>query len=225
VQRHDPGLRTESEQGEQERHRAPERRQVLGAHVGEGVVAGVGLQHAEAEQDGDRADVGDQQVQVSGLPDLGDPVVGDDEEERRQRHRLPHHHEGIGVVGQHDHRHAGEKDVVFEAEQSRRRALALPEIAGGECRHAGRRGADHEQEEAGERVEAKVEGKPGQAERQHDDLGRGEHRGERDAGRSTAIAPPAGKSTLATQPRLRSANRPSRPTSSQPATTTSTQSR
>src|SRR4029079_7881564 len=41
----------------------------------------------------------------------------------------------------------------------------------------------------------------------------------------TAIAPPAGNSALATQPRLRSASRPSRPTSSQPATTTSTQSR
>ncbi len=65
VQRHDAGLRAEAEQGEQEGDRAPERREVLGTHVGEGVVAGVALQHAEAEQDADRADVGDQQVEDS----------------------------------------------------------------------------------------------------------------------------------------------------------------
>ena len=134
-----PGLRAEAEQREQERHRGPERRQVLRAHVGEGVVAGVRLQHAEAQQDADRADVRDQQVEVAGAADLGDAVIGDDEEERRQRHRLPHHHEGVGVVGEHDHRHAGEEDVVLEAEQSGRRAFALAEVAGGEGRDAGRR--------------------------------------------------------------------------------------
>ena len=59
-------------------------------------------------------------------------MVRDDEEERRERHRFPHHHEGVGVVGKHDQRHRGEKDVVLEAEQSRRRAFALAEISGGE---------------------------------------------------------------------------------------------
>ena len=36
------------------------------------VVAGVRLQHAEAQQDADRADMRDQQVQVAGAADLGD---------------------------------------------------------------------------------------------------------------------------------------------------------
>ena len=44
----------------------PERGQGLGPHVGEGVVAGVGLQDAEAQQDADRADVSHQEVEVAG---------------------------------------------------------------------------------------------------------------------------------------------------------------
>ena len=40
------------------------------AHRVEGVVAAAALQHAEAQQDGDRADVRDQQVQEAGAADL-----------------------------------------------------------------------------------------------------------------------------------------------------------
>jgi hypothetical protein len=43
----------------------------LRAHVGEGVVAGVGLQHAEAQQDGDGADARHRDVQVAGAAHLG----------------------------------------------------------------------------------------------------------------------------------------------------------
>ena len=153
----------------------------LRAHVGEGVVAGVGLQHAEAHQDADRADVRHQQVEIAGAPDLGDAVVGRDQEERRQRHRLPHHHEGVGIVGQHHADHAGEEDVVLQAQQARRRALALAEVAGGEGRDAGRGGADHHQEEGRQAVQPQVEGQRRQADRQHGHLGAAEHRAQRHA--------------------------------------------
>ena len=166
MQRQDAGLGAEAEEREQERHRTPERRELLRAHVGEGVVAGVGLQHAEAEQDADGADVRDEQVEVAGTPDLRDAVVCGDQEERRQRHRLPHHHERVGVVGQHDQNHAGEKHVVLEAQQSRRRSLALAEVAGGEGRYARRDTADDHQEKGGQTVEPEMKRQIRQADRQ-----------------------------------------------------------
>jgi len=150
VQRHQAGLGAEPEQRQQERHRGPERRVLLRPHVGEGVVAGVGLQYAEAQQDADGPDVRDQQVEVAGPADLGQPVVGDDQEERGQGHRLPHHHERIGVVGQHHHRHAGQEHVVLETQQAGRRALALAEVAGRKRGHAGQRqGRDDRRAEGG----------------------------------------------------------------------------
>ena len=51
---------------------------MLGPHVGEGVVAGVGLQHPETQEDAEGADVGDQQVEIAGPPDFRDAVVGDE---------------------------------------------------------------------------------------------------------------------------------------------------
>ena len=44
--------------------------------------------------------------------------VGGDEEVRRQRHRLPGDHEEIGVVGQHDKRHAGKEHVVLQRQRA-----------------------------------------------------------------------------------------------------------
>ena len=181
MQWQDAGLGAEAEHRQPERGRGPEWRQRLRPHVGEGVVAGIGLQHAEAHQDADRAHVRHQQVEIAGTPDLGDAVVGRDEEERGQRHRLPHHHEGVGVVGQHHADHAGEKDVVLQAQQARWRALALAEVAGGEGRDAGSGGADHHQEEGREAVQAQMEGQRRQADRQHGHLGATEHRARRHA--------------------------------------------
>ena len=120
-----PALAPKPKSASRNAHEAQKRRQVLRAHVGERVVAGVGLQHAEAQQDRDRADVRDQQVEVAGALDLGDAVVGGDEEERGERHHLPAHHEGVGVVGEQHHRHRREEDVVLQAHEPRRRAFAL----------------------------------------------------------------------------------------------------
>ena len=52
------------------------RAELRGAHRVERVVAAAALQHAEAQQDRDRADVRDQQVQEAGAADLRDAVVG-----------------------------------------------------------------------------------------------------------------------------------------------------
>ena len=156
VQGHDAGLGTKTEQRQPERDRSPKRVQVLRPHIGEGVVAGVRLQHAKTQQQADRADMGDQQVEVPGLANFGDAMVGNHQEERRQGHRLPHHHEGISVVGQHHHHHRRKKDVVFEAEQARRRSLTLAKITGGESGYPGGCARDHEQEKRAQGVEPQM---------------------------------------------------------------------
>ena len=136
-------------------------------HAREGVVAGARLQHAEAEQDRDRTDVRDEQVQVTRAPNFRVAVIARHEEEGRQRHRLPSHHEGVGVVGQQHERHAGEKHVVVERLQPGRRALAPADVAGGEDGNAGAHAAQQQQEECGKRVEPKMERQVGQPEREN----------------------------------------------------------
>ena len=221
VQRKDSRLGAEAEERQQERAGGPERREVLRAHVGEGVVAGVGLQHAEAEQDRDGADVRDEQVEVAGAPDLGDAVVGRDQEERGERHHLPRDHEGVGVVGEQHQRHAGEEEVVVQAQEPRRRALAAAEVAAGENGDARAREAQQGQEEGGQRVQAQVEGQVRQADREHGGLRRAGHGGERDARqREAQRRPKSGNSTRATSLKLCSAATPANPIANQ-ATTTS----
>ena len=109
-------------------------------------------------------------------------MVGGDQEERRQGHGLPHHHEGVGVVGQDHADHAGQEDVVLEAQQARRRALALAEVAGCKGRDAGRGRADDHQEKGRQAVQPKVEGQRRQADRQYRHLGAAEQDAERRSG-------------------------------------------
>ncbi len=172
VQRQDAGLGAEAEEREEKRGRSPERRQVLRAHVGKGVVARVRLQHAEAQQDGDRADVRDQQVEVARALDFGNAMVGRHEEERRQRHHLPVHHERVGVVRKQHQRHRREEDVVLQADQPGRGALALAKVPAREDRDTGARHAQQHEEECRERIEAQVERQAGKADREHRDLRR-----------------------------------------------------
>jgi hypothetical protein len=167
-----PALAPKPNKASRKAKRRPERRQFLGAHVGKGVVAGIRLKNAEAQQDADGADMRDQQIEVAGTLDLDDAMIGGNEKERRQGHRLPHHHERVGVVGEHHQRHAGEKSVVLKRQQTGWRAFALAEIAGGEGRHPRRDAADDQQEEGRQAVEAKMERQTRQPDRQHGDLGR-----------------------------------------------------
>ena len=117
VQRQEPGLGAEARTA-RGRTRRSATRPVSDdrAHRAERVVAAAALQHAEAEQDRDRADVRDQQVEEAGAADLGNPMVGRDEEIRGERHRLPRDHEHVGVVGDQHQRHRGEEHVVLEAD-------------------------------------------------------------------------------------------------------------
>ncbi len=166
-----PGLRAEPEQRQQECRRRPRAVQRGRAHAVERVVAGTALQHTEAEQDADRADVRDQQVEEARLPDLRDAVLGGDEEVGRQRHRLPRDHEQVGVVGHQHRRHRREERVVQEADEPRRRAFARAEVAHREQRNRRSRGPEDQQEERRQRIEPHVERQVGQAERQDERRG------------------------------------------------------
>ena len=82
----------------------------------------------------------------------GNPVLGGDEEERRQRHRLPRDHEQVGVVGDQHQRHRREEHVVLEADEARAPCLrssgsSRPKKARSPCRSApssSRKNADSE---------------------------------------------------------------------------------
>jgi hypothetical protein len=75
MERQDPRLCAESEQRKDERDAGPRRAQMAGAQCRERVVALAPVQHAEAEQDPERADMRDQQIEEAGAADRGDPVV------------------------------------------------------------------------------------------------------------------------------------------------------
>ncbi len=131
------------------------------------------MQHTEAQQDAEGADMGHQQIEEAGAPDLRQSMLGGHQEIRTQRHGFPGHHEQVGIVGQDDHYHAGQKHVVLKTQQTRRGAFALAEITGGEDRDAGARAAQQHQKEAGQRVQPHVERQIRQPERKHGAL-RGE---------------------------------------------------
>ncbi len=109
-------------------------------------------------------------------------MVARHQEERRQRHRLPRDHEGVGVVGDEHERHAGEEEVVPEALQAGRGAFARADVAGGEHRYARRHRAEQQQEERRQRVHPEVERQVGEAERGDVDVRRRGDRAERDDG-------------------------------------------
>ena len=67
-------------------------------------------------------------------------MLSGDEEVGRYRHGLPRHHECVGVIGQEHQPHAGQKQVVLQAHQSRCRSLAAAEVARRKDGNAGRCG-------------------------------------------------------------------------------------
>ena len=75
-------LGTKTKHRQTEGHRAPERCQVLLAHVGKGVVSGVGLQQAKTQQDTQGTNVRHQHVDVASAANLGNAVVGQHQKER-----------------------------------------------------------------------------------------------------------------------------------------------
>ena len=138
VQRDHSRLCAEADECQHERRVRPERAQLGGAQCGEGVVAVAAVQHAEAQQDRDRADVRDQQVEEPRTADRRNAVVGGNQEVRGERHRFPRHHEEIRVVGEDDERHAGEEHVVLQADEAQTTRRFSAEIStrvhGDSCR-------------------------------------------------------------------------------------------
>ena len=124
------------------------------------------LQDAEAQQDGNRAHVGDQQVKKTRPAYFGHAMVAGDEKIRRQRHRFPGHHEQIRIIGDQHRRHGGKEHVVLHAKQARRRALAGTKITGRKDRDAHRHRAEQDEENRRQRVDPDMERQIGQPDRQ-----------------------------------------------------------
>ena len=118
VQRQYARLGPETEEGQQKGNCWPGAAGTEVAHGIECVITGAAGHDAEGKQNADRADMGDQQVEIAGATDLGVAVLRGDEKERAERHRFPCHHERVAVVGQHDEGHTGEKSVIQQALQS-----------------------------------------------------------------------------------------------------------
>ena len=170
MQRHEAGFGAEAEHRQRKRDGRPARLQPRRAHGVERELPAAALQHPEAQQDGHRAHVGDQQVDESGAADLGDAVLGRHQEVGRDRHRFPRDHEPVGIVRQQHETHARQKQVVLQTQQARRRTLAAAEIAGGEHGDSRATRAEQQQERARERVQSQVKRQIGQTERQREPL-------------------------------------------------------
>src|SRR5882672_8003362 len=95
------------------------------------------LKNAKAQQDGDRTEVGNQQVEKAGLTNVRNTMLRGDQKVRRQSHGLPRQHECIRVIGEQDEAHAAEKQVVLQTEKSGRCAFTATEIACCEDRNTG----------------------------------------------------------------------------------------
>ena len=158
------GLGTEAEQREQKGAGGGARTQVHRTHRRETPVSALGMQQTEAQQDRKRAAMRHQQVQKTRAADLREAVLGRHQEVGGQRHRLPGHHEGIGIGRQQHDSHAGEKDMELQAQQTRRGPVALTEVTAGEDRDAGRGHAEQHQKGTGERIEPETTGRTGQTE-------------------------------------------------------------
>ena len=176
------GLGAEAEYGQEKGDRRPDAQRRERTHRVESVVAGAAGQDAEAKEDGQRAHMRDDQIKVSGAPDLGMPMLRSDEEERTERHRFPRNHEGVAVVSEEDEDDAGQETVIEQAMQAGLATFAWAEVTRRVDRDARRRGAEQGEEETGERVEAQVKRQIGQAERENAYLRGGSEAGQRDAG-------------------------------------------
>ena len=167
VQRQHAGLGAEPEKREQERDRRPEAAGLGRAQRVERIVAVAAVQHAEAQQDAERADVRDQQVDEARLAVLLVVVFGGDEEIRRQRHRFPRDHEEISIIRDQHARHAGKENVVLQAQQRERGGRGAAKIAAREQRNAERDAAQQQQEKSRQRIDTRVKRQVGQPRRQY----------------------------------------------------------
>ena len=100
------------------------------AHGIESELPATALQDAKAEQDADGAYVSHQEIQETGAADFRNAVLRGHQKVRAEGHRLPCHHEEVGIVGEYYRGHTGKKYVVLQAKQPGRGALPRSEVTG-----------------------------------------------------------------------------------------------
>ncbi len=158
MQRHEARLGAETDQRETESNRRPMRTQVGAAHGVEREMPAAALKNAKAQQDGDGTHMGNQQVEKPRPANFRNSMLRGDQKVRRQGHGFPRHHERVGVVGEQNEAHAGEKQMILQTEESRRRAFTLPEVACRKDRNARRRSAQQNQKYAREPIQTQMNG-------------------------------------------------------------------
>jgi hypothetical protein len=97
-------------------------------------------------------------------------VLRGDKEVGTESHRLPRDHEEVGIVGEDDHGHGSEEDVVLQPHKAGGSALAGAEVARGKDGDAAACKTKQQEEECGKSIETKVEGQVGQTQREDDGL-------------------------------------------------------
>lgn len=90
----------------------------------------------------------------------------------RQRHGFPRDHERVGIIREQHEAHAAQEQVVVQAQEPRRGAFALTEVAAREGRDARGCNAEQQQENAGQPVAPQMHRQIGQADAEHELLRR-----------------------------------------------------
>src|SRR5258708_19282959 len=139
MQRDQAWLGTEANQRETEGSRRPMGTQMRRAHGIEREMPAAALKNAEAQQDGDGTQMGNQQIEKAGLSNFQNSMLRGDQKVGRQGHGLPRQHECVRVIGEQNEAHAGKKQAALQTKKSRPRSLTLPQVACRKARNAGAR--------------------------------------------------------------------------------------
>ena len=158
VQRHEAGLGAGAEHDQGQHDAARHGRRVARADRGE-IVAALGPgQHAEGEQQRQRAEAGHRQVDVARARIVGVLVMGHDQRPRRERHEFPGQQEGERVVGEHHEAHAREEGR--KERQDARGRMLVPAVADPVEACRGGAGIRDGEEERGQRIEPEIRADP-----------------------------------------------------------------
>ncbi len=168
MQRHDPRLRPRADQGQNEGEGGDAGRRLRRAHGVEGVAAGGTCEQSEGEQQHERAEARRDEVDIAGARVVALAMMGHHQRPRGDRHELPGQQKRIGVVGEKDDVHAGEKGGK-ERQHAFRRMFVTRVSEAIEARR-GSAEIDDDEEERRQRVDTEVRADPRQAERQDERL-------------------------------------------------------
>jgi len=116
VERHDPGLDPEAEQGEEKNSRGGRRSGIEGARPWKIEGPRAARQEDKEGIEGQGAGMGADQVHEGGTPDLLHLLFGQDEEEAADGHHLPDHQKKDAIPTGGQRGNAGREDAVQEPE-------------------------------------------------------------------------------------------------------------